>query len=415
MNILASLSIALRGVSANKMRSSLTVLGIVIGIASVISLMSVGRGAEAQITEQISSIGTNLLFVRAGSASTGPVRGAQGSAATLTLEDAEAIASPASVPSVALVAPEVSTFAQVVAGSENTNTRIIGVSPEYEEVRNYAVAEGEFITEQNVQARSMVCILGSNVVDDLFGGISPIGQSVKINRRQFRVTGILESKGGTGFGSQDDMVVIPITTAIYRLMPQRSVSGGHRVNSINVQAVDEDEIDAAIEQITALLRERHRITGEDDFSITAQKDILETMQEVTGVLTIMLGSIAGIALLVGGIGIMNIMLVSVTERTREIGIRKAVGAKRRDIMIQFLTESATLSLTGGIIGLLVGWGLSRLISGINLGGNSALTTVITPDIVILAVGVAVAIGLFFGSYPALRAARLNPIDALRYE
>jgi len=274
MNLLASLSIALRGVSANKMRSSLTVLGIVIGIASVISLMSVGQGAEAQITEQIGSMGTNLLFVRPGSASAGMVRGAQGSAATLTLEDAEAIADPANVPSAELVAPELSTFAQVVAGSENVSTRIYGVTPEYEEMRNYGIAEGEFITEQNVQARSMVCVLGSNVAEDLFGGLDPIGLSVKVNRRQFRVTGVLESKGGTGFGSQDDLVLVPITTAIYRLMPQRTASGGHRVNTINVQVTDADQIDAATEQITTLLRERHRITGENDFTITTQEELL---------------------------------------------------------------------------------------------------------------------------------------------
>ena len=415
MNLIEGVRLAFRGLLANKLRSSLTVLGIVIGVAAVISLMSVGRGAEAQITEQIEGIGTNLLFVRAGVTSSGPVRAAQGSAVTLSLEDAEAIADPANVPSAELVAPEISTFAQVVAGSENVRTRILGVTAEYEEVRNYGVAEGEFITESNTKSRSMVCVLGSNVAEDLFGGISPIGRTVKINSRPFRVTGVLESKGGTGFGNQDDVVVVPITTAMYRLMPQRTIQGGRRVGVINVQATGEDEIDAAIEQITALLRERHRITGEDDFIITSQQDILETMREVTGVLTILLGSIAGIALLVGGIGIMNIMLVSVTERTREIGIRKAVGARSRDILQQFLIESATLSFSGGVIGLLVGWGLSLLIGGISIGDGQPMTTVITPDIIILAVGVAVAIGLFFGSYPALRASRLNPIEALRYE
>ncbi|MDY6910865.1 MAG: ABC transporter permease, partial [Chloroflexota bacterium] len=365
--------------------------------------------------KQIGPDAPNLLFVRPGAASTGMVRSAQGSAATLTLEDAEAIANPSNVPSAELVAPEISTWIQVVTGSENVTTQILGVTAEYEEVRNYKVAEGSFITEHNEQARSMVCVLGSNVAEDLFGGLDPIGQRVKIIRRQFQVIGVLESKGGTGFGSQDDIVVVPITTAMYRLMPQRTSSGGHRVSLINVQAVDEDSIDAATEQITGLLRERHRITGEDDFTITSQQDILETMQEVTGVMTILLGSIAGIALLVGGIGIMNIMLVSVTERTREIGIRKAVGAKRRDILMQFLIESAVLSLSGGIVGLLIGWGFSRLISGINMGDGQSLTTVVSPDIVILAVGVAVGIGLFFGSWPAVRAARLNPIDALRYE
>ncbi len=416
MKLLEYLYLALRGLSINKLRSALTVLGIVIGVGAVISLMSVGRGAGAEITSRIQSMGTNLLFVRPGAVSERGVRQAIGTRTTLTLEDAEALADPLKCPSVALVAPEGSAFVQVVAGSENVNTRVLAVTPEYEPVRNFTVAEGEFITEQNLKARSMVCVLGSEVAETLFDGNDPLGQVVKIARRPFRVIGVLEEKGGTSFFSPDETVVIPLTTAMYRLMPRRTARGGHNVGVINVQATSEEEIDAAEEQIRAVLRQRHHlIDGEDDdFTITSQKDILGTLKGATNVLTILLGSIAGISLLVGGIGIMNIMLVTVTERTREIGIRKAVGAKRRDILLQFLIESATLSFSGGLLGILLGWGLSHLISSLKIGGQVIHTT-ITPDIVLLAVSVTVVIGLFFGIYPALRAARLNPIDALRYE
>lgn len=404
MNLIKSVLIAFRGISANKMRSFLTMLGIVIGVGAVISLMSVGRGVEADITAQLEALGTNLIIVT-------PERGAR----TLIFADAEAIADPANVPSAALVAPETSGSFEVVVGGESVHSQIIGVTPEYEEVRNIDVAEGEFITEDDLRTRSMVALLGSTVAEDLFYGDSPIGQSVKINRRNFRVIGVLESHGG--FAGPDESVIIPITTAMYRLMPQRAVGGGHLVSSISVQAASENEIDPAIEQITALLRERHRITGDDEeyFGIINMEDMLEMATQITAILTIFLGSIAGIALFVGGIGIMNIMLVSVTERTREIGIRKAVGAKRRDILMQFLIESATLSLSGGLIGLLLGWGISSLVSEIAAAAGFPITTVIAPDIVVLAVSVAVGIGLFFGIYPAMRAARLNPIDALRYE
>lgn len=404
MNLIKSVLIAFRGISANKMRSFLTMLGIVIGVGAVISLMSVGRGVEADITAQLEALGTNLIIVT-------PERGAR----TLIFADAEAIADPANVPSAALVAPETSGSFEVVVGGESVHSQIIGVTPEYEEVRNIDVAEGEFITEDDLRTRSMVALLGSTVAEDLFYGDSPIGQSVKINRRNFRVIGVLESHGG--FAGPDESVIIPITTAMYRLMPQRAVGGGHLVSSISVQAAGENEIDPAIEQITALLRQRHRITGDDEeyFSIINMEDMLEMATQITAILTIFLGSIAGIALFVGGIGIMNIMLVSVTERTREIGIRKAVGAKRRDILMQFLIESATLSLSGGLIGLLLGWGISSLVSEIAAAAGFPITTVIAPDIVVLAVSVAVGIGLFFGIYPAMRAARLNPIDALRYE
>jgi putative ABC transport system permease protein len=376
--------------------------------------MSIGRGSQAAITSSIESLGTNLLFVGSGAAFEKGVKGAMGSAASLTLEDAEALNDPYLAPSVVAVAPEVQTGAQVVAGRENTRTRILGVTPEYEYVRNHPVAEGRFITDTDVRNRSMMVVLGSNTAGVLFGQMSPVGQYVKINGRQFQVIGVLQSKGGTGFGMTDDVVIAPITTVQYRLSSQKTAGGEQNVNSINVQVVSAEETDAAIQQITAILRERHRIVGEDDFIITSQQDTIDALEESTQVWVVFLGAIAGISLLVGGIGIMNIMLVSVTERTREIGIRKAVGAKRRDILLQFLVEAALLSLTGGGFGVLAGWGVSHFVSGLNLGGE-AIQTVMSVDIVILAVSVSAVIGILFGLYPAYRAARLNPIEALRYE
>ncbi len=412
MSLVKTLRTALTALTTNKMRSALTVLGIVIGVASVISLMAIGEGSQAAITSNIEALGTNLLFVRAGASSQGVVRGAQGSAATLTLADAEALAKASSV---AAVAPQVSTFAQVVAGGENTNTQILGVTPEYLSVRNYQVADGEFISEAQLQAKSMVAVLGSSVAETLFGQTSPVGEYIKINGRQFKVIGVLQSKGSTGFGSQDDVVLAPISTVQYRLSSSRTVSGGKTVQTIYVEVVSADQTDAAIQQITSILEKRHNITnGEDDFTITSQQETINTLQESTQVWVILLGAIAGISLLVGGIGIMNIMLVSVTERTREIGIRKALGAKRRDILLQFLIEAALMSLIGGAIGVLVGWGISTLLSGMSLGGTT-IETVMSVNIPILAVSVAAAVGIVFGLYPAYRAARLNPIEALRYE
>ncbi|MFH1483992.1 MAG: ABC transporter permease [Chloroflexota bacterium] len=415
MNAPQTLRTASGALVANKMRSSLTVLGVIIGVTAVISLMSIGRGSQAAITSRIESLGTNLLFVRPGASSEAGARGAQGSAVSLTLEDAEALADPALAPSVAGVAPEVQTFAQAIAGRNNTRTQVVGVTPGYQFVRNFPVAEGNFISTSNVQSRSMVVVLGSNVAETLFGQVSAVGQSIRISGLQFKVIGVLKSKGGTGFGNADDVVLAPITTVQARLFRQRTAAGAQNVQTINVQAVSAKETDNAIQQISAILRQRHRIVvGEDDFTITSQQETITALQESTQVWVVFLGAIAGISLLVGGISIMNIMLVSVTERTREIGVRKAVGAKRRDILLQFLVEAALLSLTGGGFGVLVGWGVSHFVSGLNLGGQ-AITTVVSADIVILAVSVSAAIGILFGLYPAYRAARLNPIEALRYE
>ena len=414
MNLSHNLTIAFEGLKANKLRSVLTMLGIIIGVGAVIVLMSIGTGTQATVTSRITSLGTNLVFVRPGAAQTDGVRQAQGSAASLTLEDAEALADPTLVPAAELVAPEVQNGGQIVAGSINVNSRILGVTETYSAARNYNVAEGEFILAQNVDAKSLVAVLGSNVAKTLFPDASALGQRIKINQIQFRVVGVLESKGGTGMGAQDDVVMVPITTAMTRLSRQRTTQGGQTVSTINVKVVSDKEVDAAKEQIAAVLRQRHRITGDDDFTVTSQEDTLATLNQITGVFTAFLGSIAGISLLVGGIGIMNIMLVSVTERTREIGIRKAVGAKRGDILTQFLVEATVMSLLGGGIGLALGVLISRLVSGFNLNGQ-ALQTVVSPEIVILAVSVSAAVGLFFGIYPASRAASLHPIEALRYE
>ena len=414
MKVRHTIRIALSGLGANKMRSTLTVLGVVIGVASVISLMSVGRGSQAVITNNIEAMGTNLLFVSPGATSQSGVRGALGSAGTLTLEDAEAISDSTAASFVVAVAPQVNSFAQVVAGRQNTFTQVLGVTPEYQTVRNYPLAKGNFISASQVKSHAKVVVLGSSVSETLFGLLNPIGESVKLNGIQYEVIGVLKSKGGTGFGISDDIILAPITTVQERLSFQRTVSGGRSVSSINVQVKSSADIDTAIQEISTILRERHNIVGTDDFTITSQEDMIQTLKESTGVFVLLLAAIAGISLLVGGIGIMNIMLVSVTERTREIGIRKSVGARRQDILLQFLVESATLSLLGGGIGILVGWGISRLISGLSIS-SATIHTVMSADILILAVSVSAAIGIVFGLYPAYRAARLNPIDALRYE
>jgi len=414
MNLVEAMRMALRSIVANKMRASLTMLGIIIGVSAVIALVSIGRGSQEAAASRIAALGSNLLFVNPGATSDAGVRGAQGTVATLTLDDAEALADPSLAPAVAAVAPQAQTSAQVVFGGQNTNTQIQGVTPEYQFVRSYPVAAGAFISPVDMQNKSAVAVLGSRVASTLFGQMSPVGQAVKIGGSQFTVIGVLQSKGGTGFGSADDVVLVPITTMQYRLSAGRTAAGELSVRVINVQVVSAKEMDAAAQQIASILRERHRIVGADDFTISSQQEILQTLQDTTQVWVVFLGIIASISLLVGGIGIMNIMLVSVTERTREIGIRKAVGAKRRDILLQFLVESALLSLGGGVIGLLAGLGVSHLVSGLSLGGL-AIQTVMSADIALLAVSVAVGIGIVFGLYPAYRAARLNPIEALRYE
>jgi putative ABC transport system permease protein len=377
--------------------------------------MSIGRGVQASITSNLESLGTNLLFVRPGETIERGVSSGLGSAATLTLEDAYALLDPIFAPSVAAVAPELSAPGQVVAGRNNTFTQIVGVTPEYELVRNFPVSSGQFIAQGHLDDNSQVAVLGAGVAETLFGLRDPVGATVRINGRQFQVIGVLESKGGGFLGVLDDQVLVPITTAYYRLTSERTAQGSIGVNAINVQTNSVDVMDAAIQEVATVLRLRHRIIGEDDFTITSQQETIETLQETTNSFVMFLGAIAGISLLVGGIGIMNIMLVSVTERTREIGIRKAMGAKRRDILFQFVSEATFLSLGGGGVGVLLGLLLSWALNGRSLLGGQPSQTAFTGDIAVLALVVSAAIGLFFGIYPAMRAARLHPIDALRHE
>ena len=415
MKFVESFFIAIRSLFANKLRSSLTMLGIIIGVGSVITLMSVGRGAEASITSTLEGMGTNLVYVTSKTPGVEGLAAMQMAAYSFTMDDVEDIAE--RIPSVTAVAPTIENYVEVATGDESTVAFVQASTPEFEHVLNYPAAEGQFITERHVASRDMVVVLGSDVVEDLFGGGEAVGQKVKINGRQFTVIGVLEEKGGQMMGvSMDSIIVVPITTYQARLFPGRTVRGEDAVQQIAVQIASTDVTDLVAEDIEDLLTKRHRITeeGKEDFLIMTQEQMLGMVQQITGIFTVVLGAIASISLIVGSIGIMNIMLVSVTERTREIGIRKAVGAKRRDILVQFLLEAAMLSLSGGAIGIIGGWLLSVAISMLDVGGIT-LNAVVSPDIVILAISVSVFIGLASGIYPAMRAARLNPIDALHYE
>ena len=409
MTPLTVLRTALSSLGANKLRTVLALLGIVIGVAAVIGTMSVGRGTQKAVTSQIAALGTNLLFVRPDTSSQG-----QGAATTLTLDDAYALLDTVFAPSVEAVAPEISTMARIVAGRENTYASVVGVTPEYQFVRDYPVSSGEFISAGHVNNVSEVVVLGSQVAETLFGFRDPVGQTIRVNGRQFDVIGVLESKGGTAMGNQDNQVLVPITTVYYRLSSQRTTQGGVTVQTINLQVKDSGAMDNAVQEIATVLRLRHRLTGDDDFTITSQEETIKTLEQTRETFVVFLGAIAGISLLVGGIGIMNIMMVSVSERTREIGVRKAMGAKWRDILLQFVSEATLLSVGGGIIGAALGITLSWFLDGKSLGGQT-FQTAVGGDITVLAVTVAAAIGLFFGIYPAARAANLHPIDALRYE
>jgi putative ABC transport system permease protein len=418
MKLFESLRIALRSIGSNKMRAALTMLGMIIGVGSVVALMAFGQGTQASITSQIRSIGSNVLFISPGAQQQGGVRQAAGSQPTLTYQDAQALAE-AGFPEVAGVSPEQSTNAQVIVAGQNTSTRITGTTPDYQIVRNFHVASGDFISQDNLDSNAAVAVLGSTTANNLFGDGDPIGQTIAVSsggrRINLKVIGVMESKGSQASGNQDDVVFVPITTLQKKIAVSRNASGTQSVNQINVSLVDDKTAtrDSAVAEIGDLLRQRHKVT-QDDFTVRSQEDLLQTATQVTGTLTLFLGAIAGISLVVGGIGIMNIMIVSVTERTREIGIRKAVGAKRFDILLQFLVEALVVSLMGGGIGAGIGVGLAKLAGIANFNGQT-FTTLVTPSSLILAFSVSAAIGLFFGVYPAVRASRLNPIDALRYE
>ena len=400
---------ALESLSGNKMRSGLTVLGIVIGVAAVIAMLAVGQGAQESITGSISGIGTNLLFVFRGDPGD-TIRNPK----PLTLGDADALRDQFAAPSIAAVAPALQGNGEVSFGGEQTSPQIFGVTPEYFQVRNLELAEGEFITEAHMLGRASVVILGSETAEALFGHADGVtGETIRIDGQPFRVIGVLQSKGGGAFGSEDDQAILPFTTAQTRLI-RRSTSD--RVDIIFVQAVSGDLVTQASDEITAIISTRHRNeVGLNDFTIFTQQDLLTTFASITGILTIFLGGIAGISLLVGGIGIMNIMLVSVTERTREIGLRKALGARKRDILIQFLTESSLLSLIGGIIGIMLGWLISFIVGRVAEASGTAFTPVVGMNAILLATIFSAAVGLFFGIYPANRAAGLEPVEALRYE
>ena len=397
--------ISLRALHRNKMRSILTALGIIIGVASVVAMVAVGNGAQARITKQIAALGQNLLTVFAGSRKAGGVNSGLGSASAITLADADAIGR--EVADVAAISPEVSTSAQAIANGRNWSTTIVGESPDYLKIRDWKLAAGSMFAEREVRGAAKVAVIGSKTANELFGPLNPVGQTVRVKNIPFVIIGLLESKGaGMGGQNQDDRIIIPFTTAMKR------ITGEKYLRSINVQIGSADRMEIAQQQITSLLRQRHRLTTDrdNDFNIFNQKEIADTVNSISKVITLLLGSIAGISLFVGGIGIMNIMLVSVTERTREIGIRIAVGAQPGDIKLQFLIEAITLSLIGGGIGVLAGFGASRLVAVF-----ADFQAIVSTGSVLLAFGVSFAIGVFFGYYPARKAAALDPIDALRYE
>jgi len=410
MTILEALRLALGGIVANRLRSGLTMLGILIGVSAVILLVGVGNGASAAVQQQIEALGSNLLIIFPANARSGGVQQGFGTGSTLTMDDVKALADRKASPDVVAAVPSVSARAQVTFGNQNWNTSVTGTTQDFPSVRNYQLASGQFFTRADVDAASKVAVVGQTVVDNVFSGADPIGQVIRLNRQSFRVIGVFAPKGGSGFNNQDDLVTTPITTAWNYLLGGR----GRNVQQIYVEASSATATTAASDEVTQVLLHRHHISDptQADFQILSQQDILSSASQTTGILTLMLGAIAGISLVVGGIGIMNIMMVTVTERTREIGIRKAIGARRRDILMQFLIESMFLAGMGGALGIVIGVLGGRLLPVL----VSALPApLISAPSVLLAFGISVGIGLFFGIYPANRAARLHPIEALRYE
>ena len=405
MKTTATLKIALRALRRNKLRTVLTMLGIVFGVGAVIAMVSIGNGAKAQVESQIASLGQNVILIFSGSTTRGGMNTGWGSAGTLAVEDADAIRR--EIPTVLNVSPEVRTFSQVAAGNQNWLTQVLGESADYLEIRQWPLTDGAMFTEQDVRSAAKVVIIGATTARQLFGDNSPVGQILRIKNSPFIITGLLAPKGLSVMGSdQDDVAVVPYTSAMKRL------TGTTVLRSIAVQASSPLTLVETQQQITELLRQRHRIMPgrEDDFTVRTQQEIAEMATATSKIMTVLLGAIASVSLLVGGIGIMNIMLVSVTERTREIGIRMAVGAQGRDILLQFLTEAITLSLIGGVLGILLGVGTSQL-----LATKMKWPTLTSPSSILIAFFFSAAVGVFFGFYPARKAARLDPIDALRYE
>ncbi len=412
MFLLRSFKVALSALAANKLRSTLAVLGIVIGVASVIAMIAMGRGAQAKVEESITKMGVNLVFIYPGAVSKG-ISGAKTSTAeTLTVEDCDVLAK---LPHVSAVAPEVRRYYQIKFMNKNESAQVIGTTPAHMPIRNFKIDHGVYFDKSAILGRTRVCVLGAGIARKLFGGIDPVGRVIQVDRKNFQVLGVLEDKGGDSWVGLDDTVYVPVSTALYRLFNRRHLS------QITISVDAEDKIDETMDLIETEMLKLHKIKGssEPDFLIRSMNEWRQRMAESTGAFTMLLMSIAAVSLVVGGIGIMNIMLVSVTERTREIGIRKAIGAKRRDILKQFLIESMTISLMGGVLGIGAGVIGAYLIPMLpiwkSMSSGGEWTSVISYESIVVSFVFSCAVGIFFGLYPALKASRLNPVEALRYE
>jgi putative ABC transport system permease protein len=410
VNVLGLLRVAMRALAVNKLRSALTMLGIIIGVAAVIVMIAVGAGAQARVEEQIRSLGSNLLLILSGTTTAGGVRMGFGSNQTISEDDAAAI--PREIPET-MAAPALRGTAQIVWGNQNWSTVIFGVTPEYIEVRQWELADGRLFDASDMAGATKVCLIGQTVARQLFGGGDPLGQAIRIRRVPFTVIGVLQSKGQSMMGTdQDDLILMPISTARKRVLGASNLAKQRSVGTIWVKVREDYDMKAAEEQVRALLRQRHRLQPgqDDDFSLRNLEEVAATQEASSRVLALLLAAVASVSLVVGGIGIMNIMLVSVTERTREIGLRMAVGARTRDILGQFLVEAVTLSLIGGLVGVALG-----MAAAFGIAQLAGWRIVLAPEAVLLAVAFAFVIGVFFGFYPARKAARLNPVEALRFE